>query len=105
MGNEDQIEILRQGAVAWNKWMTENPDEHIDLSEADPRGANLYKANLSEADLRGANLREASLNWANLYKANLFKANLNCANLYRPNLYRANLREADQPGHTQVVQT
>jgi hypothetical protein len=29
-------------AVAWNKWMTEDPDERIDLSEADLRGAYAY---------------------------------------------------------------
>jgi hypothetical protein len=84
MGNEDQIEILRQGAVAWNKWMAENPDEHIDLSEADLRGANLSKANLSWADLSGADLSRAYL-----YKANLREANLSRAIMIETNLESA----------------
>ncbi len=78
--------------------MAENPDEYIDLSEANLSDANLYKANLFRANLSGANLREANLNWANLHKANLHKANLNWANLFKANLSETNLREADLSG-------
>jgi uncharacterized protein YjbI with pentapeptide repeats len=76
----------------------DNPDEYVDLSEADLSGANLYKANLHRANLSRADLREANLNWANLYKANLHKANLNWANLYKANLNETNFREADLIG-------
>ena len=46
MGNENQIRILQEGTEAWNKWRRENPDEHIDLTEA-----NLRKANLSTSQV------------------------------------------------------
>jgi hypothetical protein len=41
MANEEQLEILKQGVEAWNKWREDNPEIKIDLSGA----------NLSEADL------------------------------------------------------
>lgn len=113
MANEEQLKILRKGVEAWNKWMTENPDEHIDLSEVDLSGAvlsgaNLRKANLSEANLRwvdldGANLsraylRRADLRWANLSKADLSKANFRWAKLSVAKLIEADLSKANLGG-------
>ena len=68
------------------------------MTEADLRGANLYRANLEWANLYGANLEGANLCGANLYRANLYRANLCGANLYRANLYGANLEGADLRG-------
>lgn len=98
MADAEQLKILRKGSAAWNKWVSENFDEYIDLSEADLREANLYKANLYRANLSESNLCGANLNWINLCKANLHKANLSWANLYRANLCETNLREADLSG-------
>ena len=41
MANNEQLMVLLQGSVAWNKWRAENPDVQIDLREADLRGADL----------------------------------------------------------------
>lgn len=71
MANEDQLEILLQGADAWNKWRRENPDVKVRLIEADLRWADLSEADLSEADLRWADL-----SWANISLANLKGATL-----------------------------
>jgi hypothetical protein len=61
MANTEQPKILKQGVENWNKWREENPDEKVDL-----RNANLFKADLSRADLSGAILRDAILVEANL---------------------------------------
>ncbi|MEM9502980.1 MAG: TIR domain-containing protein [Cyanobacteria bacterium P01_E01_bin.43] len=71
MANEKQVALLRQGIEAWNRWREENPDEAIDLRDADLSGANLSGANLRDANLTGANLTGANLTGANLTGANL----------------------------------
>jgi uncharacterized protein YjbI with pentapeptide repeats len=115
MTNQEQLEILKQGAVVWNKWRTENPGVDIDLSGSDLYGANLNRVNLNEAnleraflekadlgkaDLLGANLSQANLIDANLFDANLTGANLSRANLFGANLLGANLSAADLTGAT-----
>lgn len=114
MANEEQLEILKQGVDVWNQWREENPDEAIDLTEADISETYLLKANLhsarltrtnlresdlreadlNRADLRGANLRRVNLCRANLSEANLLEANLTRADLRRSNLSKANLTKA-----------
>ena len=42
MANEEQLKILKKGVKTWNKWRGANPDEAIDLTDA----------NLSEVDLK-----------------------------------------------------
>jgi len=71
MANEEQLELLKSGGEAWNKWRKENSYALIDLSEA-----NLFHADLSNADLSGANLSEADLREANLMEADLSEADL-----------------------------
>ena len=120
MANPEQLEILKQGHSAWNKWRTENPAAEIDLTRASLRGvhlsradlkgadlsnasfvetnfsqADLREANLQQTDLRGADLFEARLNGANLEGADLKRANLNGANLTAANLNEARLNLAD----------
>ena len=65
------------------------------LEGANLRGANLYKANLSKADLREANLSKAYLILANLKEANLSGADLSGANLKWANLFKTNLTDVD----------
>jgi hypothetical protein len=95
MANAEQLKILRQGTKAWNKWMVENPDEHIDLSKADLRGANLIRANLTGADLSKADLIYADLSGADLSKVDLSGAKLMGADLNGANLSWAHLNGAD----------
>ncbi len=45
------IELLEEGAEAWNTWRNENIGVHPDLSEVD----------LSELDLEGVNLESAQV--------------------------------------------
>jgi Pentapeptide repeats (8 copies) len=121
MANQEQLDILKQGAQAWNQWRRENPtilpdlrgadltnsnlSEETNLSYADLDGATLNGAILSGADLSSATLSEANLSeaylngadlsYAFLYRANLSKACLNGADLHRAHLLRANLHGAD----------
>lgn len=75
--------------------MVENPDEHIDLSKADLRGANLIRANLTGADLSKADLIYADLSGADLSKVDLSGAKLMGADLNGANLSWAHLNGAD----------
>jgi hypothetical protein len=100
MANEEQLEIMKQGVDAWNRWRGENMDVIPNLSganlrRADLRGADIREANLWEANLWGAILNEANLRRADLREANLWGANLRRANLRRANLSGAILRSAD----------
>lgn len=115
MANEEQLEILKLGVEAWNKWRTENPDIKIDLKGADLKGADLKGANLKganlvsaillEADLTNANLEGVELwwirlttatNWAGLVK--LASGDLRGADLDGTNLKGTNLKGADLKG-------
>ncbi len=99
MADIEQLETLKQGAAAWNKWRAGNHRIDIDLNQANLEGAELPGTDLQKADLRGANLSKANLSGANLRGANLAGAilkniDLNRANLREANLITANLTEA-----------
>ena len=99
MANKEQLDILKKGVDAWNRWRSQNPREPINLGNANLSGTNLCKADLRRVDLREANLREANLSGAilsraNLSEADLFRANLGDANLSGAYLYKANLSGA-----------
>ncbi len=93
MANKKQLRILKQGAVAWNQWKSENPLIRPDLS-----GADLSGANLSGADLIGANLSGVDLCRAHLIKADLRLAHLSGADLSGANLSGTNLSGTDLSG-------
>ncbi|QDT40691.1 Secreted effector protein PipB [Gimesia alba] len=104
MANSEYVEVFNSGAVAIDRWRTENADVKPDLSGADLSGADLTETNLVGADLSGANLVGADLSGADLVGANLVGANLEQADLCFAdlsgtdlswaNLHRANLRQA-----------
>ncbi len=99
MANLEQLDLLKKNSEEWNSWRENNPDEKIDLSEADLRGIKLIKANLKGANLKNAklqfsNLSGALMDGADLEKARLQEANLNGAQLNNANLKNCNLMES-----------
>jgi len=68
MADKDQVEILYQGVDAWNKWRKENPDEILDLRDAELMNLNLENVNLAEADLKKANLSSVTYDQKILWK-------------------------------------
>ena len=95
MADSEHVEVVKVGAAAIAEWLREDPEEVLDLSGADLRGADLSEANLRVADLSGANLRGADLGEADLHGARLSGANLHGARLSGANLRGADLSEAN----------
>lgn len=85
MANQEQLEILKQGVKAWNRWREENFDEKIDLSAGD----------FKELDLREINLCGAFLNKVNFRRANLSRADISFANLKQAIFSESALRETN----------
>ena len=101
MANNEQIDVLKQGAQAWNAWRAEQTEATIDLSGGALRGlglegADLSGADLRDADLRGANLSGAKLTGARLEGANLFKAVIEGADLDAADLRRVRFLQCPQ---------
>ena len=112
MANQEQLNLLRQGAEDWNRWREAHSEEIPNLRGADLSGiivketdqgdvveVKIGDADLRNADLSGANLRETNLSGAQLFNANLSRANLRAADLSRANLvhttfYKAKLVKA-----------
>lgn len=105
MADEEQREILKNGARVWNRWREQNPDAKlsligVDLREAvldrvDLSGAMISGANLNMAHLCGSNLQRATLIGADFRKADLFGADLSESDLSGADLSSANLQEAN----------
>lgn len=95
MANEEQVNILLQGAEVWNVWREDNRSVKIDLRGAFLLTANLGKFNLMDADLVEADLVGANFRYANLKNANLSSADLRRAYLEGTKLDGANLSYAD----------
>jgi len=100
MANAEHLALVRQGAAATNKFVSENKGVPLDLSGADLSGLSLQGCNLQEANLAGANLSGADLRQAILGGANLRGANLQGANVTDAALHRAKLQDADLRGIT-----
>jgi uncharacterized protein YjbI with pentapeptide repeats len=98
MANTEQVELLKSGVDAWNKWREQNPDMKIDLRNADLENAGLKGVNLGGANLSGANLSAAKLERADLRSTNLSGGNLSKAYLYGARLSYADLERADLRG-------
>ncbi|MFO7656793.1 MAG: M56 family metallopeptidase [Bacteroidales bacterium] len=102
-GNDEHLNLIKQGPGVWNKWRSEHPDKMPDL-----RGAMLSDANLTSVDFRyalldNANLGEAYLDWANLENASLRyailkEASLNGAKFQGADLTGADLKEVNLSG-------
>lgn len=93
--HKQRVEMLRQGAAAWNRWRSENRVSQPDLTAALLNGANLTGADLNHARLDGASLSGANLASTNLYRASLIGADLSGAKLRRADLRGANLGSAN----------
>ena len=93
MANNQQTDLLKQGAQAWNAWRAEQTEATVELS-----GGALRGLDLEGADLSGADLRRADLRGANLSGAKLMDARLEGANLFKVNIEGADLNEADIRG-------
>ncbi len=101
MADPRLIELLTQGAKAWNAARAQGAvPRHPDLSHADLRGIRLIGidfdgADLSHADLTGATLPYASFKGATVREALLIKAVLAGTKANDAKLRGANLSEAD----------
>lgn len=95
MGNEQQLEALKKGVAVWNQWRQDNPNETIDLAEADLAGRDLSTANLAQAFLRKADFHGARLNHTDLTGARLEQAEFSEADLRAAVLAQASLAGAD----------
>jgi uncharacterized protein YjbI with pentapeptide repeats len=103
MANERHVEVIRQGASAWNEWRQKSPGVVPDLigaslGAAELAGADLRVALLVSADLAGANLQGAQLHRAILGSADLSGANLAGADLERAECHDTTLEEVDFSG-------
>ncbi len=99
MAENEHLEQLQKGVIAWNTWRKGNPDIRPDLSNADLTDSIFDNIDFSHADLRGAILKRAQLRGANLTEANLqgstlCDAQLQDATLHKAHLLKTTLREA-----------
>jgi hypothetical protein len=104
MANPEQLEILKRGSEAWNRWREQNAEAEIDLKESQLRNIDLSGAHLKdvhfenailwEANLKGADLRSAYLEGADLWGAHLEGAVLREAHLGGTVLWEAHLEGA-----------
>lgn len=93
--DSQHLELLGQGAEAWNKWRTENLEIKPNLVSADLKGLTLSGINLSGTQLVGAEMTGCTLDGANLANACLREAILYEANLDGADLTGVNLEDAD----------
>jgi uncharacterized protein YjbI with pentapeptide repeats len=101
MRTESHLEVLMQGASAWNAWRAANSSLQPKLRNADLTGADLRGFDLcflggfgGGVDLRGARLNKAELTAVDLRCADLSGATLEYANLQGANLSGTDLAGA-----------
>lgn len=99
---EGELRAILKGHHAWlaSGWNTGQRADlaHVDLHQADLRGAPLMLVDLHGADLRGADLRDADLESADLRGVNLRMSDLRSACLKWADLADADLRRANLEG-------
>jgi hypothetical protein len=71
VANQEHVEQLRRGPVAWNAWRERNPTVQPKLENADLRDLDLTEANLKHALLLEADLRDTCLQRTWLIHADL----------------------------------
>ncbi len=98
MAYKDQIELLKQGAEAWNDWRQSNPRADVNLSNASFGDIKIPKIDLRSANLKGTRLRWAYMREAQLSHATLDNADLRIADLSRADLSHASLQKAQIAG-------
>ena len=113
MGSSDLVDIIRQGAGAWNQWMKDNPNgewvggelgwivslmsenlDNLDLSGANLECVDLHCASLRGTKLCGARLRSADLDHCKLEGADLRSSDLTGASMRNAQLQKASLWDA-----------
>jgi len=100
MADEDPLEILKKGTVAWNNWRKENPDMDVDLTDinfrkGDLTGCDFSRANLHECDMSEALFSRVNFSEADLSRAFLISSHLNAADFTMANLTKADLGKTD----------
>ena len=84
MANQEQLQILRSGKDAWNRWRDENPGVPVDLSDIELSPEVLGATTLTtdnRLDLCGLNLRDASLERIQASNLDLSRADLSYARM------------------------
>src|SRR5258705_85010 len=89
------LEIIREGAEAWNRWIDQHLEYTINLNGIELSNASVAQATLSYANLRFAKLREADVKETNLEGANLSHTLLRAAHFLNTNLRNADMSYAD----------
>ena len=96
MPNQEHLNVLRRGVLAWNAWRARR--KRFDLSGADLAGCDLRGICFRDGNLEGAILREANLEGANLDGANLAQVDLCGANMFGASLVEADLMWSNLSG-------
>ena len=104
LGLEKQLQLLGQGAEAWNAWRAGNPSVEIHLAGArlddrdlrgiDLSGASLERTSFAGSDLRGANFSRAHARAALFPGAKLAGANFCDSDLRNASFFEANAANA-----------
>ena len=89
MPNQENLNVLRRGILAWNSWSARR--KRFDLSGADLSGCDLRGICFGDRTLEGAILREGNHEGANLAQVDLCGANMFGASLVEPDLMCSNL--------------
>ena len=105
MANPEHLRILGQGAWAWNKWRSENPNVEPDLTghifncvlwiHMDFRGANFLKSSIICSELPYVDFSHAFLKEVNFNETALEEASFRCATLTWANFSHTKLNGAD----------
>lgn len=100
MANPEHIDLVMKGKEALALWKIQNPNQRLDLTDANLSSTNLIDAVFMDADLMRANLAGANLRGALFHNADLTQAILTNAKLFQAEfagaiLCKANLDESD----------